>query len=402
MEEDVLIAVEQVSKKYCKSLKRSMVYGILDICRNILGLSSRPGRLRKNEFWAVKDLSVKVKRGEALGLIGPNGSGKSTTLKMLNGIFWPDKGKISVRGRVGALIEVGAGFHPMLTGRENVYINGAILGMSKKEIAQKFDSIVAFADIGAFIDTPVKNYSSGMFVRLGFAIAVHCEPDVLLVDEILAVGDLSFQVKCREKIREMRRTGVTILLVSQNMHTISHICEKTIFLNYGEPVFCGETSRAIDIYREYQENHIKKGITAAGERDVKISGFEILDAENKEKSDFNTGDYIKFRVFYDANIEISNPVVSMAIYNEKGDVVSEIRNDVDRVEFGNITGKGFIELEINELNLLPEIYTINVTLIAPDGFTFYDRIERVAKIKVLGGKKVNGNAYFPHKWQFPQ
>src|SRR5512146_2462261 len=165
MSDDVLIKVEHVSKKYCKSLKRSMLYGISDIGRNLFGQSSSPEKLRKDEFWAVDDVSFELKKGEVLGLIGTNGSGKSTLLKMLNGIFWPDRGKITIQGEVGALIEVGAGFHPLLTGRENIYMNGAILVMGKKEIDEKFDDIVAFADIRDFLDSPVKYYSSGMHVR---------------------------------------------------------------------------------------------------------------------------------------------------------------------------------------------------------------------------------------------
>ena len=197
-----------------------MIYGVKDIGRNMFGLSSHSEKLRKNEFWAVDDVTFEIKKGETLGIIGANGSGKTTLLKMLNGIFWPDKGKIFVNGRVGALIQVGAGFHPMLTGRENVYINAAILGMSKKEVDEKFDDIVEFADIGNFLDTPVKFYSSGMFVRLGFAIAVHCEPNILLVDEVLAVGDEGFQNKCFNKIGELKKKETTTILVSHNMHII--------------------------------------------------------------------------------------------------------------------------------------------------------------------------------------
>lgn len=173
MDKDVAIKVDNVSKKYCKSLKRSMLYGVKDIARNTFGLSSHSDKLRKDEFWAVDDVSFEVKKGETLGIIGPNGSGKTTMLKMLNGIFWPDKGKITLKGKVGALIEVGAGFHPLLTGRENIYINAAILGMTKEEVDKKFDEIVEFADIGDFLDVPVKHYSSGMYVRLGFSVAVH-------------------------------------------------------------------------------------------------------------------------------------------------------------------------------------------------------------------------------------
>ena len=193
MTNDTVIKVENVSKKYCRSLKHTMMYGMQDIARNSIGLKSCSDTLREGEFWALNDVSFEVKKGETLGIVGANGSGKSTLLKLLNGIFMPDKGRIEINGRVGALIEVGAGFHPMLTGRENIYVNGAILGMSKKEIDKKFDEIVDFADIGDFIDSPVKHYSSGMYVRLGFAIASHADLDILMVDEVLAVGDFRFK-----------------------------------------------------------------------------------------------------------------------------------------------------------------------------------------------------------------
>jgi lipopolysaccharide transport system ATP-binding protein len=233
MADEPALQIDHVWKKYCKTLKRSMLYGLKDICRNTVGMSSRSDLLRKDEFWAVNDVSLEVEQGETLGIIGSNGSGKTTLLKMLNGIFWPDKGKITVRGRVGALIEIGAGFHPMLTGRENVYVNAAILGMSKAETEAKFDSIVKFADIGDFLDTPVKHYSSGMFVRLGFAVAVHCEPDILLVDEVLAVGDEGFQNKCFNKIGELRQQGITTILVSHDMQKISQIAERVILMDKG-------------------------------------------------------------------------------------------------------------------------------------------------------------------------
>jgi lipopolysaccharide transport system ATP-binding protein len=203
-----------------------MAYGMTDVCRNLVGLSSNPDRLRKNEFWAVNDVSFEVKKGETLGIIGPNGSGKTTMLKMLNGIFWPDKGKISIRGKIGALIAVGAGFHPQLSGRENIYINGAILGMSKEVIDEKFDAIVDFSGIAEFLDAPVKHYSSGMYVRLGFAIAVHCEPDILLIDEVLSVGDIDFQARCINKIKEMDKQNVTKIFISHNLNTVQLLCSK--------------------------------------------------------------------------------------------------------------------------------------------------------------------------------
>ena len=248
MSNDLVIQAEDVSKKFSMKLRHVMMYGMLDISRNMLGLSSRPGKLRNGEFWAVNDVSFRLERGETLGLIGPNGSGKSTILKMLNGIYMPDKGQIKIKGRVGALIEVGAGFHPMLTGRENVYVNGAILGMSRTDIDKKFDSIVEFADIGEFIDTPVKHYSSGMFVRLGFAVAVHSEPDILLVDEVLAVGDANFQKKCFDKILDIKRNGASIVFVSHSISAVERLCNRTVLIKNGKMIFDGSTREAIQKY----------------------------------------------------------------------------------------------------------------------------------------------------------
>lgn len=226
-----------------------MIYGMQDIGRNMFGQSSRSEQLRHNEFWAVDDVSFELRKGETLGIIGPNGSGKTTLLKMLNGIFWPDKGKITIKGRVGALIAVGAGFHPLLTGRENIYINAAILGMSKQEVDAKFDEIVDFADIGDFLDSPVKHYSSGMFVRLGFAVAVHCKPEILLVDEVLAVGDTSFRRKSSERMKALLESGETsIILISHDMHAIKAISDRAILLYNGQMKAFGSVGDVIAQY----------------------------------------------------------------------------------------------------------------------------------------------------------
>ena len=236
---DVLIKVENVSKKFCRSLKRSMLYGIEDISRDLLHLPNNSDKLRKDEFWAVDDVSFEVRRGECLGIIGRNGAGKSTLLKMLNGIILPDKGKITIKGKVGALIEVGAGFHPMLTGRENVYVNGSILGMTKREIDNKFDEIVAFAELEEFIDMPVKHYSSGMNVRLGFAIATTINPDILILDEVLAVGDVSFQIKCLNRVRKLASNSA-VIFVSHNMQHIALFCSLVFKLVKGEQLLLSE------------------------------------------------------------------------------------------------------------------------------------------------------------------
>ena len=245
---DPIISVQSVSKKFCRSLKRTMLYGATDVARDLLGISPNPRELRPDEFWALDDVSFEVRRGECLGLIGPNGAGKSTLLKLLNGITLPDQGTIKITGSVGALLELGAGFHPALSGRENIYLNAAILGLSKEEISDKFDAIVNFAGLEEFIDSPVKYYSSGMYVRLGFAIAVHAEPDIFLIDEALAVGDVSFQSKCHGKLREFSERGVTIILVTHNLDLVNSRCSRAVLLSKGN-VFChGTPKSAVDEY----------------------------------------------------------------------------------------------------------------------------------------------------------
>ena len=261
-----------------------MLYGLRDIGRNLIGLSSHSDKIRKDEFWAVDDVSFEVKRGEVLGIIGPNGSGKTTLLKMLNGIFWPDKGKITVNGKVGALIEVGAGFHPLLTGRENIYINSAILGMSKKETEEKFNDIVDFAGIGDFIDSPVKYYSSGMFVRLGFAVAVHCEPSILLVDEILAVGDVEFRSKCYNRITELMK-NCAVVIVSHSMSQISRISNRCMLLYKGKIECLGEPAKVIQFYLSNIETSFNRQRFGNG----KVIAYASLDGEKVEHdfTDFN-------------------------------------------------------------------------------------------------------------------
>lgn len=248
MDDKLTIEVKNISKKFCKNLKYTLYYGLADISKSILGMEVDSGRLREQEFWALHNISFNIKKGETIALVGANGSGKSTLLKMLSGIFMPDEGEIKIMGKVGALIDVGAGFHPMLTGRENIYINGSILGMSTKEIDRKFNDIVQFAEIGSFLDTPVKNYSSGMYVRLGFSIAIHCIPDILLVDEVLSIGDTSFQRKSLEKMQQIVKSKRTVIFVSHNMKAVLSFTKKAIYLKQGQIVAIGSTE---DIVKQY-------------------------------------------------------------------------------------------------------------------------------------------------------
>jgi lipopolysaccharide transport system ATP-binding protein len=247
MKGEVLIEVENVSKKFAKSLKKSLYYGVQDLISGITGRAQNKD-LRSDEFWAVKDISFEVRRGECLGLIGHNGAGKSTLLKILNGLISPDEGTIRIKGKIGALIELGAGFNPILSGRENIYNNAAIIGFTRKEIEAKFDAIIAFSEIEEFIDMPVQNYSSGMKVRLGFAIAAQMQPDVLIIDEVLAVGDLGFILKCFKQIDTLL-PHTAVIFVSHSMPMVARISNQIILMQRGVVDYQGkDVPKGIDAY----------------------------------------------------------------------------------------------------------------------------------------------------------
>jgi lipopolysaccharide transport system ATP-binding protein len=315
---DTLIKVEHVSKKFCRDLKRSLWYGMSDITAGVFGRNAGT-TLRKDEFWAVRDVSFEVKRGECLGLIGHNGAGKSTLLKMLNGLIRPDEGRIEMHGKIGALIELGAGFSPVLTGRENVYNNGAVLGFSKAEIDRKFDDIVAFAELEEFIDMPVQNYSSGMKVRLGFAVASQMEPDILIIDEVLAVGDVGFQIKCFNVIQEISKRSA-VILVSHTMPNIARTANMVCLLKGGKIDFLGRNlNEGITKYFSSfsgEKYHVTGNVTS-------IKNLKILEENTNEEislgssitpftsiklkyeidlSEFEIGTYKVVYVFYDQTL----------------------------------------------------------------------------------------------------
>jgi lipopolysaccharide transport system ATP-binding protein len=249
-EGEVLIQVDGVGKRFCRDLKRSLWYGMKDIASDCFAGSLASASLRKDEFWALKDVSFQLRRGECLGLIGANGAGKTTLLRILNGLIKPDSGEVRIRGRVGALIALGAGFNPVLTGRENIYVNAAVLGLSKKETDAQLEAIIAFADIGPAIDAPVQTYSSGMTVRLGFAVAAHLEPDILLIDEVLAVGDTAFRMKCIKMVRTKLKEGIAVVLVSHDIVSLQRVCGTGILLRQGA---CHASGALHEVLRLYQE-----------------------------------------------------------------------------------------------------------------------------------------------------
>ncbi|KYC41577.1 ABC transporter ATP-binding protein [Scytonema hofmannii PCC 7110] len=247
-ENEVILSVNGVSKKFCRDLKRSLVYGVQDIFSELVGLREKSDNLRPKEFWALKDVSFQLRRGESLGLVGKNGSGKSTLLRIVSGLIKPDTGLVEVNGRLAPLIALGAGFNPILTGRENIYANMAILGLAKKEIDERFDAVVEFAEIGDAIDSPVQSYSSGMAARLGFASAIYTEPDILLIDEVLAVGDMKFRIKCYRRLAELRKKGTSFILVSHSPQSILSICDSAVYLSRGTLIASGETLSVMNQY----------------------------------------------------------------------------------------------------------------------------------------------------------
>ena len=289
---DTVISAENIGKSYLVGHKSNERYVALrDVIANaVKGLISKGPDSSKEieEFWALKDISFDVSRGDCVGIIGRNGAGKSTLLKILSRITEPTKGKISIRGRVASLLEVGTGFHPELTGRENIYLNGAILGMSRQEIKRKFDEIVAFSEVKKFLDTPVKHFSSGMYMRLAFAVAAHLEPEILVVDEVLAVGDASFQKKCLGKMSEVTKEGRTVLFVSHNMHAVEQLCDKCIMLDRGNLKIYSKDVRAVIKQYLFEEGQVQK--TSAWKNNgkqfdnpwFKPSRFAITDEQGKD------------------------------------------------------------------------------------------------------------------------
>ena len=332
-DQEVLVRVEGVSKKFCRSLKKSLWYGLCDIGGELspFGRQARGDRpeatgdggeagLRDGEFWAVNDVSFELRRGVCLGLIGNNGAGKTTLLKMLKGLIKPDSGKITMRGRVGALIALGAGFNPILTGRENIYINGSVLGLSKKEIDEKIDEIIDFAEIGEFIDSPVQNYSSGMSVRLGFSIASSLSPDVLILDEVLAVGDIGFVIKCLNRVRKLT-ANAAVILVSHQMQFVSQFCSRVLFMEDGHAELdASEPKEAIDRYFALVRH--EQQLAGLGTVEIDKVGIRGVDPDGKPSSEFLAQGC---PAFVDLNFTVREPSeaakVNVSIDDESGSQV---------------------------------------------------------------------------------
>jgi lipopolysaccharide transport system ATP-binding protein len=323
----------------------------------------REGRAQPGtrEFWALRDVSFQIDRGENVGIIGLNGAGKSTLLKTLSRIIEPTEGAARVAGRVGALLEVGTGFHGELTGRENVFLYGAILGMSRGEIARKFDAIVDFSEVEKFIDTPVKRYSSGMYVRLAFAVAAHLEPDILLLDEVLAVGDLPFQSKCMAFARRLQEGNSTILFVSHNMFSIKSMCARVIYLKRGGLAFDGPTEEGLALYeKDCRLSTLNWTERAPEDWPVFIKDVALLGGDLQMKSIFEHGETLRLKLTYETREPVEHPNFIVAFIRSDGVACCNFSTEADGLEVKRIDGIGTIELQTPPLKLVSELYTIHV------------------------------------------
>jgi len=387
------LSFSEVSKEYRIRRERgSRGEGTLARRLNLWGRHSKT-------IWAVRDVSFEVHHGEALGIIGPNGAGKSTVLKLLSKITAPTAGEIMIRGKLSALIEVGSGFHPELTGRENVYLSGSILGMRRREITRQLDSIVDFAEIRQFIDTPVKHYSSGMYVRLGFSISAHLHPDILLLDEVLAVGDAAFQSKCFRRITELRQSGTTIVFISHDLNAVTRICDRALLLMGGQIVARGTTHTVIAEYQRLTDGLVQSSVKLSGE--ARITSVRISDGDDCDAATYHTGHPLNVRLDYTVSKPVEDAAFEVFLYSSDwsqfGHLTTELSNDLIHLE----PGVGTIGFSVPELGLQPGTYRVSATIIhrgQPPGKAV-DYREKCTTLIVEPGKQVRGSFYMPYKWQ---
>lgn len=362
----------------------------------------RGRRARYEEFWALKEVSFEVPTGTTFGVIGSNGSGKSTLLKCLTGILVPDKGSVKVQGRVSALLELGAGFHPELSGRENVFLNGAILGLTKREIAAKFDDIVEFAGLADFIDTPVKNYSSGMFVRLGFAVAAHVDPEVLLIDEVLSVGDESFQRKSAERIEQFRREGRTIVFVSHGLAAVEQLCESVAWIDKGNLRMVGRSGDVISAYQgdSHQAQRVEGELGQRwGSGEAQIVGVSLHDGTRQPTELLTSLEPASIKVDLTAHMPIQDTVVTVRIDTLSGHPVWGSSTRRNGKAMGLLDGPASVEVAISSLPLLEGVYDLTVAVTDHTEMHPYDHWEKRVRFEVRQYKAYDlGTVHFPSEW----
>lgn len=377
------IRFDQVSKRFLLETQRpqSVLETFISAFRR-----KEPGQ----ELWAVRDLTFDVLPGQSLGIIGRNGAGKSTLLKLIARILRPTSGRLMVNGRVSALLELGAGFHPDLTGRENIYLNGSVLGLSKQEIDQSYESIVDFSELGHFIDAPVKHYSSGMYMRLGFSVAIHVQPDILLIDEILAVGDQAFQTKCVHRIYDLQNQGVTIVMVSHHSEVIRSICSHALWIEHGEVQEAGPTPAVMNAYtahyarpdRPNRENQGQGFRWGTGE--VEITGVRLTGDDGTEKADYAQGEALQVAIDYTLHRPVHRPHFDVLIFREDGLQLTDSQPLAVGPENGQLSGSGTVIYRFSRLPLLPGEYRLTVAVHDGRPEHAYDCHELIYRFQIPG------------------
>lgn len=401
---DLVLEVRGASKRFCRSLGRALRYGATDLLRELV-TSRRPGpALRPGEFWAVRDAVVQLRRGEALALIGRNGAGKTTLLRMIAGLIRPDGGTVRTRGRVVPLLALGAGFHPVLTGRENIIVNMAILGVPRAEARRRVDAVVAFAEIEDAIDAPVRTYSSGMAARLGFACAVHTDPDVLLIDEVLAVGDMAFRAKCYRALAELRQKGVACVLVSHSSHIIASFCDRGLYLESGIVRFTGTASEAVERYEQSLTATTAALPTPSRPVTISQSGLEIVSVALEDANaasgpaDLRVGERLAFCIRCHCRRAVSevNFVVAIREAAGEGDHTLILHSAHDLGPLALPVGRWEVRLEFDRCGLRPSAYTAKVYAERPP-FEMLDAVESI-RFRVTGPSVRECRYYQPRVW----
>jgi homopolymeric O-antigen transport system ATP-binding protein len=351
-----VVQVESISKRYCRDLKRGLWYGIQDIGKELVGRGQYAENLRPAEFWALRDVSFSIGRGEAVGLIGHNGAGKTTLLKLVHGLIKPTSGRIVVNGSVRALIALGTGFNPVLSGRENVRVASAVLGFGDREMERRLEQIVEFSELGDFIDAPVQTYSSGMLARLGFSVAVHTQPDILLVDEVLAVGDLNFAIKCYRRINEFRNGGGSIVLVSHNSYAIRSNCDRVVWIEHGAVQQIGATVEVCDAYEDEVARQSADQVTEEyGDGTVRLSSIE-------HPSVIDSGGPFVLDIELEATAALRDPIVSVSFSTVTGQIVVANTSTTDAADVEIEAGSNSIRIAYDSLPLARGVYRLNVVV----------------------------------------
>lgn len=375
--------------------------------RTLKDIAVRRGRGATTEVWALRDVSVTVEPGESLGLVGRNGSGKTTLLRLVSGLFRPTSGHVAAGGRIGALLELGAGFHPDFTGRENVYLNGSIHGLPRSRIRQLMDEIVAFAELERAIDLPVRTYSSGMYMRLGFSVASHIEADVLLLDEVFAVGDEDFQRKCFGKIREFKSRGGTIVFVSHDAQAVERLCDRALLLRQGEVVFSGGTRQAITEYRrllagERSPDELVAGLREWGSGEARIVSARLLDADGDERSQFASGEPAVVELDVVSQAGLAPPIAALELRDNDGVILASVTQATDALGWGRDAGARTLRFEIERLPLADGHFHVRCSLIDADGSRLLNSLDDALRFFVFPAGSQTGAVLLAGSWRLKE